>query len=64
MTTSSCSVTFLVENTEAPGLRAEHGLSLWIETPNGTILFDCGQSGTALLANADRLPSTWTPPAP
>lgn len=36
----------LVENRiDAPGTVAEHGLSLWIETPAARILFDTGQSG-------------------
>jgi 7,8-dihydropterin-6-yl-methyl-4-(beta-D-ribofuranosyl)aminobenzene 5'-phosphate synthase len=32
-------------------LTAEHGLSAWIETPDGNILFDTGQTG-ALVRNA------------
>ena len=38
-------VTVLVENhARDEGLASEHGLSLWIETPGGTILFDTGGS--------------------
>lgn len=45
----------LMENTtENPALRAEHGLSLYIETGQRRILFDAGQSG-AFADNADRL---------
>ena len=35
--------------------RAEHGLSLSIESPSGQILFDTGQSGDALVNNAVQL---------
>ena len=36
-------VTVLVENTAgAMGLLGEHGLSLWIETADGRVLFDAG----------------------
>jgi len=48
------SVTAVVENAKQDGFESEHGLSLWIETPNGPILFDTGQ-GKALLPNAERL---------
>ncbi len=30
----------------------EHGLAFWIETPDGSLLFDTGQSGDVLLHNA------------
>lgn len=33
------------------GLQSEHGLSLWIETENGVLLFDTGLSGQVLLHN-------------
>lgn len=48
-------ITTLVENT-APGglLRAEHGLSFWIEVGGRHILFDTGAGGV-LLANAAEL---------
>ncbi len=48
-------VTVLVENTSLnEGLRAEHGLSLYIETGCGKLLFDMGQ--TSLFAdNAEKL---------
>ena len=39
-------VTALVDNTPGdPRLGSEHGLSFWIETDNGPILWDTGQSG-------------------
>jgi 7,8-dihydropterin-6-yl-methyl-4-(beta-D-ribofuranosyl)aminobenzene 5'-phosphate synthase len=38
-------ITVLVENHARPGLAAEHGLSFWIETAAGNILFDTGQGG-------------------
>ena len=47
-------ITVLVENTAPPELIGEHGLSLWIETPQGRVLFDTGQ-GAALPQNAERL---------
>ena len=48
-------VTVLVENTSfTEGLRAEHGLSLYIEANDKKILFDMGQ--TELFAdNAEKL---------
>lgn len=47
-------ITVLVENTARHGLLAEHGLSLWIETPDSNVLFDTGQ-GQALPHNVARL---------
>lgn len=48
-------ITVLVENqANEPRLANEHGLSLWIETPGGKILFDTGQSD-AFARNADAL---------
>ena len=47
-------ITTLVENTSVPGLPVEHGLSLFIETKQHTILFDSGQ-GTLFSENAERL---------
>jgi len=44
----------LVENNAGSGLRAEHGLSVWIEADNRRILFDTGQ-GDALMPNASAL---------
>lgn len=46
----------LVDNRtiDAAAFRAEHGLALVVETPDGRILFDTGQSGEALLQNAAR----------
>ncbi len=44
----------LMENTAPCGLRAEHGLSLYIETETHNILFDTGASG-AFADNAENL---------
>ena len=51
---SGVQITVLVDNDAGEGLRAEHGLSLWIETAGRRILFDTGQ-GDALLPNARQL---------
>ena len=42
-------VTVLVENTvaEESTLESEHGLSLYIETPETKFIFDCGHTGLA-----------------
>jgi 7,8-dihydropterin-6-yl-methyl-4-(beta-D-ribofuranosyl)aminobenzene 5'-phosphate synthase len=49
------SLTVLIENHSAsPGLASEHGLSVWLETPDGAVLFDTGRSG-AFADNAERL---------
>lgn len=47
-------ITVLVDNLAQHGLESEHGLSLWIETPDIRILFDTGQNG-ALEKNASTL---------
>lgn len=47
-------VTAVVENAPREGFVTEHGLSLWIDTPQGAILFDTGQ-GKALAPNAEHL---------
>jgi 7,8-dihydropterin-6-yl-methyl-4-(beta-D-ribofuranosyl)aminobenzene 5'-phosphate synthase len=48
-------VTVLVDNnTSRANLKAEHGLSLWIEYGEKRILFDTGQSN-ALVTNAEKL---------
>ena len=52
--TARAIIRVLVDNHAAPGLAAEHGLALWIETPEANILFDTGQGG-ALAANAGLL---------
>lgn len=42
-------ITLLIENKVfREDLTAEHGLSAWIETPDGNILFDTGQTGAAV----------------
>ena len=47
-------ITALVENTTKEDLKTEHGLSLYIETENHTILFDSGQ-GELFAENAEKL---------
>ena len=50
-------IVVLCENTAQPPYSSEHGLSLYIETRNHKLLFDCGQSDlfieNAKLANID-----------
>jgi 7,8-dihydropterin-6-yl-methyl-4-(beta-D-ribofuranosyl)aminobenzene 5'-phosphate synthase len=43
----------LVDNTPAPGYKAEHGISFFLESHCLRLLFDTGQSGDVLLENAD-----------
>ena len=52
----SISITTLVENTVTQGelLRGEHGLSIWVRTGHGDILWDTGQSGL-IMENAELL---------
>ena len=50
----SCKITVLLENSAPAGLEAEHGLSLFVETPESKFIFDCGQTGMAW-RNAERL---------
>lgn len=47
-------ITVLADNTAGPGLHGEHGLSIWIETPEIRALFDTGKGG-ALGPNAKAL---------
>lgn len=47
-------LTVLMENNALDDLASEHGVSFWIETPGGNILFDTGASG-AFAENAERL---------
>ena len=49
-------LTVLVENNtdEESALTAEHGLSIFVETPESKFLFDCGHTGAAWL-NAEKL---------
>lgn len=55
MELSRIRITILVDNGPGKeGLIAEHGLSIWIETPEARILFDTGQ-GPAFAKNAVRL---------
>ena len=46
-------ITSLVENTTKSGLKAKHGLSLYIETKLHRILFDLGPDET-LFENAEK----------
>jgi len=49
-------ITLLVENTTpGRGLLGEHGFAAYIEDGEESLLFDTGQSGSALLANAKAL---------
>ena len=51
--TDGLSITIVVENT-TPGhsLASEHGLAVHIQDGTQSVLFDTGQSGSALLTNA------------
>ena len=52
----SCKLTILVENNIEKGsdLTAEHGLSIFVETPDSSFLFDCGHTEIAW-NNAEKL---------
>ena len=55
MIDKTISISVLVENTVGRhDLKAEHGLSFWIETEDGKLLWDTGQSGL-LINNAQKL---------
>lgn len=54
MTIHHLDITLLVDNHAASDLVAEHGLAMWLETPDHRILFDTGQ-GPALISNANKL---------
>ncbi|MBN1293463.1 MAG: MBL fold metallo-hydrolase [Candidatus Latescibacteria bacterium] len=55
MSENTITITVLVENTVSrEELKAEHGLSVWIETRDGNILWDTGQT-TLLIDNAQKL---------
>lgn len=47
-------LTVVVDNNAGPGLMAEHGLSIWLESDQTRLLFDTG-AGPALLPNLERL---------
>lgn len=51
MNAAETTITVLVDNQAGPGLTAEHGFSLWLETGGLRLLFDTGQ-GPALAGNA------------
>ncbi len=53
----SVKITCLVENSVRLGTRfwGEHGVSMLVETPEGRVLFDTGQSGTVLLHNVHEM---------
>ncbi len=44
-------LTWVVDDTAQPPLRAEHGFAMWVETEGGQVLFDTGGSGEVLLHN-------------
>lgn len=50
-------ITCVVNDVAPPGgrLQVEHGLALWLSTPEGEVLFDTGQSGRVLGHNLDVL---------
>jgi 7,8-dihydropterin-6-yl-methyl-4-(beta-D-ribofuranosyl)aminobenzene 5'-phosphate synthase len=50
-------ITCVVDNTVRGGSKfwGEHGLAFWIETDQGTVLFDTGQSGVVLSHNLEAL---------
>ena len=50
----SVTVTALIENQTSGNLKAENGLSLWIDIDGTPVLFDTGASG-AFMDNADAL---------
>ena len=55
MKSANVTITVLAENTaKGMGLLGEHGLSLWIESPETCVLFDTGQ-GLVLAHNANAL---------
>jgi 7,8-dihydropterin-6-yl-methyl-4-(beta-D-ribofuranosyl)aminobenzene 5'-phosphate synthase len=54
MMANEVQISVLLDNRAADGLKAEHGLSLWIEADGLKLLLDTGQSG-AFLHNAERL---------
>ncbi|MHB9029697.1 MAG: MBL fold metallo-hydrolase [Candidatus Latescibacterota bacterium] len=55
MPEKTLALSILVENTVSQeGLRAEHGLSMWLETPEGNVLWDTGQS-SLFLQNARKM---------
>jgi 7,8-dihydropterin-6-yl-methyl-4-(beta-D-ribofuranosyl)aminobenzene 5'-phosphate synthase len=55
MRQNSTQITVLIENTvRLPGLKAEHGWSVYIESEHGKILFDTGQS-SQMVDNASLL---------
>ncbi len=49
---ADCKIICLVNNTAAPGFKAEHGISFHIESKCLRMLYDTGQSGDVLLHNA------------
>ena len=48
-------LTCVVEDSPAPPLKHEHGLAIWIETPEGNALFDTGGSSGVLMHNMTSL---------
>ncbi len=52
-TSNVCTITCIVDNEVQIGslLKREHGLSFWVETPKGCVLFDTGQTTAVLTHN-------------
>ena len=50
----NCSITILSDNIADSNLESEHGFSLLLQTPNGSLLFDAGQD-RVLFHNAQKL---------
>lgn len=51
----SVALQILVDNRASGALKAEHGFSVWITIHGWNVLFDTGQNGRTLLANAKAL---------
>ncbi len=56
----TATLTCVVEDRPAPPLRHEHGLAIWVATPDGVVLFDTGGSGAVLQHNLRALDCTPT----
>ena len=54
MSLAQVKIVCLVDDSPSPGYRAEHGIAFFLESRCLRMLFDTGQSGDVLLANADR----------
>jgi 7,8-dihydropterin-6-yl-methyl-4-(beta-D-ribofuranosyl)aminobenzene 5'-phosphate synthase len=54
MANGNIAITVLIENTAQKGLKSEHGISYFIQTPQSNIVFDTGQS-CSFIKNAEKL---------